>query len=101
MEECAEIIQRAWREAAGEASRRALGARFFEDSEEEEQDEAVREIQAAWRAPPAPKKASPKRRLMVICTLLSNWGGDECSQAYAAVALQRLTLERHCEARRG
>ena len=102
MEECAEIIQAAWRakQQARQAAR-AFGARFFEDSEEEEQDEAVREIQAAWRKRhPAPKKASPKKKVAkvdgdLVDALLSLIMKAETSahQAYAAVALQRLTLE--------
>ena len=102
MEECAEIIQAAWRakQQARQAAR-AFGARFFEDSEEEEQDEAVREIQAAWRKRhPAPKKASPKKVVAkvdgdLVDALLSLVMKAETSahQAYAAVALQRLTLE--------
>jgi hypothetical protein len=103
MEECAEIIQQAWRakQQARQAAK-AFGARFFEDSEEEEQDEAVREIQAAWRKRhPAPKKASPKKKLVakvdgdVVDALLSLVMKEEtrAQTAYAAVALQRLTLE--------
>ena len=102
MEECAEIIQAAWRaKQQARKAARAFGARFFEDSEEEEQDEAAREIQAAWRKRrPAPKKASPKKIVAkvdgdVVDALLSLVMKEETSahQAYAAVALQRLTLE--------
>ena len=94
MEECAEIIQAAWREAAGEATA-GLGARFFEDSEER-QDEAA-EIQAAWQAPP-PRRRRRARRVVakvdgdLVDALSSIARGDSAHQAYAAVALQRLTL---------
>jgi hypothetical protein len=102
MEECAEIIQAAWRaKQQARKAARAFGARFFEDSEEEEQDEAVREIQAAWRKRhPPKKKASPKKAAAkfdgdLVDALLALVMKEETSAqtAYAAVALQRLTLE--------
>ncbi len=100
MEECAEIIQAAWRaKQQARKAARAFGARFFEDSEEEEQDEAVREIQAAWRKR-HPKKKSPKKPAAkidgdLVDALLALVVKEETSAqaAYAAVALQRLTLE--------